>query len=130
MASLDSLCKKHRAARGARRSDREVDQYWLSVVTEEPVPNDLKILVRENLKKLWHFKSEETFREDLRVRWATTDHYRLILKDTIGKVESRTSKYLYNKPTAFYWLNSAQFTDSTGERTLTPKLILAAIFEE
>lgn len=39
-------------------------------------------------------------------------------------------KYLYNKPTAFYWLQSAQQPNSTGQRTLMSKIILAVIYED
>jgi len=39
-------------------------------------------------------------------------------------------KYLCNKPTAFYWLQSAQRRDASGQRTLTPGIIFAAIYEE
>jgi hypothetical protein len=130
MASSDTLRKNQGAAERVRRSDHEIDEYWGSVVTEEPVSDDLKILIRADLKKAWHFLRDLEFRENTKMRWATTDYFRISLEDAVGKVESRKSKYLCNKPTAFYWLQSAQQTDASGQRTQTPKIIFAAIYEE
>jgi hypothetical protein len=130
MASLDTLCENQGAAERVCRSDREIDEYWSSVVVEEPVSDDLKVLVRADLKKAWHFRREMEFRENTKTRWATTDYFRITLEDSVGKVEPRKSKYLCNKPTAFYWLQSAQQADASGQRTQTPKIIFAAIYEE
>lgn len=130
MASSDTLHENQDVAGKVHRSDREIDEYWNSVVTEGAVSDHLKLLVRADLKKAWHFMRDAEFREQTRERWATIDHLRIFLEDTVGKVELRKSKYLCNKLTAFYWLQSAQQKDATGERTLTPKIILAAIFGE
>ncbi|KAF2187981.1 hypothetical protein K469DRAFT_704263 [Zopfia rhizophila CBS 207.26] len=130
MASLDTLRENQGAAERIRRSDREIDKYWGSVVVEEPVADDLKVLVRADLKRAWYIQRDMEFRERMTIRWASTDYFRILLEDTIGKVEPRKFKYLYNKPTAFYWLQSAQRADASGQRTLTPKIIFAAIYEE
>jgi hypothetical protein len=45
-------------------------------------------------------------------------------------METKNSKCLCNKPTAFYWLQSAQQADASGQRTQTPTIIFAAIYEE
>jgi hypothetical protein len=87
-------------------------------------------LVRADLKKAWHFLRETEFRENTKSKWATTDYLRITLEDSVGKVEPRKFKYLCNKPTAFYWLQSAQQTDASGQKTQTPKIIFAAIYEE
>jgi len=126
-ASSDTLCENQGAAESVRRSDREIDEYWSTVVMEEPVSDDLKALVRADLMKVWHFRGEMEFRENIKTRWATTDYFRITLEDSVGKVEPRKSKYLCNKPTAFYWLQSAQQADASRQRTQTPKIIFAAI---
>lgn len=130
MASSDTLRENQGVAKRVRRSDREINEYWGSVVMEEPVSDDLKALVRADLKKAWHFRRDMEFRENMKTRWATTDYFRLLLEDTVGKVEPGNSKYLCNKPTAFYWLQSAQQADASGQRTQTPKIIFAAVYEE
>jgi hypothetical protein len=48
------------------------------------------------------------------------DSYRMILEDNTGKVEPEKLKFLCNKPTAFYFLQSAQGRDASGERNLVP----------
>jgi hypothetical protein len=60
-------------------------------------------------------------------KMATTDYFRILREDTVGKMEPRNSKYLCSKPKAFYWLQSAQQADASGPRTQTPKIILAAV---
>lgn len=130
LASSDNLRENQGAAGMALRSNHEIDRYWCSVVTKEPISDDLKILVRADLKKAWHFQRDQTFRENTERRWATTDEYRIVLEDAVGKVEPRKLPYLCNKPTAFYWLQSAQPVDGYGQRTLMPKIIFAAIYGE
>lgn len=70
------------------------------------------------------------FRKNTKTRWATTDYFRILLEDAVAKIEPRNSKYICNKPTAFYWLQSAQQTDASGQRTRTPGIIFAAVYEE
>lgn len=87
-------------------------------------------MIRADLKKAWHFQRDTVFRENTKLRWAATDYVRITLEDTVGKVEPSKFMYLCNKPTAFYWLQSAQQTDASGQKTQTPKIIFAAIYEE
>jgi hypothetical protein len=54
----------------------------------------------------------------------------IVLEDTIGHVAPAQLEYVCNKPTAFYWLQSAQGTDSSGERTQTPGIVYAMICGE
>lgn len=114
MASSDTLCENQGVAERVRRSDREIDEYWGSVVMEEPVSDDLKVLVRADLKKDWHFWRDMKVRAETKIRWAATDYFKILLEDTVGKVEPGQLKYLCNKPTAFYWLQSAQRPDASG----------------
>jgi hypothetical protein len=50
MASLDILREIQGVAERVRRSDCEINEYWGSVVMEETVSDDLKALVRADLK--------------------------------------------------------------------------------
>ena len=113
-----------------RRTDEDIDTHWSSVVTQEPVSDEVKALIRADLKRVWYFRRVGTFRDELKTRWETTDFDRMVLKDAIGEVEPKKLKYLCNKLTAFSWLQSAQRPGSTGQRTLIPKIILAVIYEE
>jgi len=130
MASSRALHETPETAGRTTRSDEEIDRHWASVVTQYPVSNELKSLVRADLKKEWHFLRVVNFRQETRIRWATTDRYRIRLDDMVGNLDPEKLSYLCNKPTAFYWLQSAQRTDATGEKNQTPKIILAAIYEE
>jgi hypothetical protein len=130
MASSKALHETPETAGSTTRSDEEIDRHWDSVVTQYPVSNELKSLVRADLKKVWHFLRVDNFREETRIRWATTDRYRIRLDDIVGNLDPEKLSYLCNKPTAFYWFQSAQQTDVTGEKNQTPKIILAAIYEE
>jgi hypothetical protein len=130
MASSRTLHETPETAGRTTCSDEETDRHWASVVTQYPVSNELKSLVRADLKKAWHFLRVDSFRQETRIRWATTDRYRIHLDDMVGNLDPEKLSYLCNKPTAFYWLQSAQQTDATGEKNQTPKIILAAIYEE
>lgn len=124
------LHEHHRTSERATRSDEEIDNYWGSYITEEPISNELKLLVKADLLKTWHYRRFEEFRCGTKIRWATIDSYRILLSDAVGNLKPSKLKYLCNKPTPFYWLQSAQQTNNTGERTLTPKIIFATVYEE
>lgn len=113
------------------RSDQETKEYWNSYKTIEPVPDGVKALVIVDLKNTWHFWREMNFRFLTRKRWISCDNVKIALRDSVGKFD-RPSDCLQvcNKPTAFYWLQSAQLTDNTGERTRTHTIVFAAIFQE
>ncbi|KAG0648680.1 hypothetical protein D0Z07_4605 [Hyphodiscus hymeniophilus] len=130
MASSRALHETPETAGRTTRSDEEIERHWDSVVTQYPVSNELQSLVRADLKKAWHFLRVDSFRHETRIRWATTDEYRIRLDDMVGNLDPEKLSYLCNKPTAFYWLQSAQQTDATGEKNHTPKIILAAIYDE
>lgn len=114
----------------SKRSEREVVEYWQSIVTKEPISEDLKALVRADLEKAWHYNRNVIFRQDMRICWVTLDSYLILLEDRIGQLAPAQLKQLCNKPTAFYFLQSAQQTDSAGERTLVPRIIFAIICGE
>lgn len=65
-----------------------------------------------------------------KVIWTSNDCYRIVLRDVEGMVGD-IAKEMCNKPTTFYWLQSAQ-TGATHahEKSCMPGGIFAAIFEE
>ena len=113
-----------------QRTDREMMEDWRAFVIQEPLSDNMKALVRADLKKAWYSARGDQFRENLKTRWTTTDSYRMVLNDAFGEVKPGKLKYLCNKPTAFYWLESAQKTDCFGQRTLISEITLAAIYKE
>jgi hypothetical protein len=130
MESSDTPEEKKTLFWRVARSEDEVYEYWRSVVTEEPVSGHLKELVRADLQKRWHWYRNDTFRQATRICWATLDDYLIVLENTIGHLAPAQLEYLCNKATAFYWLQSAQSTDSSGERTQTPGIVYAMICGE
>ena len=107
-AAPATLNRHQSPPRTYRRTSGKADLYWRAVVIQEPISDDMKALVRADLKKAWYFARVENFRYELKTRWETTDSYRMVLDNALGEVELRKLKYLCNKPTAFYWLQSAQ----------------------
>lgn len=107
MESSDTHRGHQGEAKRAGRSERESYEYWKSTVTKEPISEDLKALVRADLKKVWHFHRSSTFRRNRRTEWTALDYYRIVLNDAIGEIGPKQLTYLCNKPTAFYWLQSA-----------------------
>ncbi|PGH02092.1 hypothetical protein AJ79_07729 [Helicocarpus griseus UAMH5409] len=69
------------------RSPYEIDKYWSSVVTQEPVSNELREMVRADLREARHIYREDKFRELLKHNWATVDCMKVLLNDTVGEVK-------------------------------------------
>ena len=112
------------------RSERAIFEYWSAVATKEPISNALKALVRADLIKLWHFERSHLFRENMRICWTTVDDWLIVLKDTIGQLAPAQLQYLCNKPTACYFLQSAQELNAYGARTLIPVMVYEMICGE
>lgn len=99
------------------------DSPWRNpAIVFEELPESL---ILEDLKRSWHFQREAHFRWMQKVIWTMTDHYRVVLRDVQGMVGD-IAKELCNKPTTFYWLQSAQ---TGAEKCCMPGCIFAAIFE-
>lgn len=130
MAPPNTFNDNHAQPSQPLRTIYDIESYWKSTITKEPVPDSLKESVRADLIKAWHFRRVGHFFIDTKIRWATTDFDRIVLEDTIGELEPRMLNYLCNKPTALYWLQSAQSIDAFGQRCLTPGIIFATIYEE
>ncbi|KAL9576293.1 MAG: hypothetical protein Q9212_007224 [Teloschistes hypoglaucus] len=115
----------------ARQSDEEVEKYWRSTVTQQPIPKDLRSLVREDLKEAWHFhRINYVHHFRARLEWGGTDSERLVLDDAAAQLTENSVTRCCNKPTAFYWLQSAQGTNNRGEKVFPHGIIYATIFQE
>ncbi|KAL8704952.1 MAG: hypothetical protein Q9201_001898 [Fulgogasparrea decipioides] len=130
MVSSDVLSESQSAHSVLRRTENEINQFWRSVATEEPIAEDLKTLVRADLKEKWHFERINVFHAWIRLDWGGTDSDRLILENTVGRLHSTGLRYIFNKPTAFYVLQSAQYAGNSGHRYFIPGIIFAATFQE
>ncbi|KAL8725069.1 MAG: hypothetical protein Q9181_006554 [Wetmoreana brouardii] len=130
MVSSDLNSESQSAPEVLRRRENEINQFWRSVVTEEPISDDLKTLVRADLKESWHFHRVNEFHGWIRLDWGGTDSGRLILEDTVGRLPSIGLEYIFNKPTVFYILQSAQYTGNGGHRYFIPGIVFAATFQE
>lgn len=87
-------------------------------------------LILEDLKRSWDFQREAHFRWLQKVTWTGPDHYRVVLRDVEGMVGD-IAKDMCNKPTAFYWLQSAQTgAPDAPEPTCMSGGTFAAIYEE
>ncbi|KAI4923541.1 hypothetical protein J4E85_008580 [Alternaria conjuncta] len=87
-------------------------------------------LILADLKRSWHFQREAHFRWMQKVIWTSVDRYRIVLRDVEGTV-GEIAKELCNKPTAFYWLQSAQTgAPHAPEKTCMSGGVFAAIYEE
>ncbi|KAL8734559.1 MAG: hypothetical protein Q9166_001459 [cf. Caloplaca sp. 2 TL-2023] len=112
------------------RSNLETDEYWISNITEEPVSDDLKELIRADLEKTWHFRRDEEHRWNTKITWVRTDSNKILLAGPVDKLKPQEIESVFNQPTACYWLESAQRVDSTGQRTIIPSIIFATLYEE
>ncbi|KAF1920729.1 hypothetical protein BDU57DRAFT_509156 [Ampelomyces quisqualis] len=86
-------------------------------------------LILEDLKRSWDFQREAHFRWMQKVIWTTIDCYRVVLRDVEGMVGD-IAKEMCNKPTAFYWLQSAQTgAPHAHEKSNMSVSVFAAIYE-
>ena len=113
-----------------RRSDREAHSYWRGVVTLEPISEELRELIREDLQKKWRCSRLENFRWRVKVNWGTVDGHLVLLNDENGAVTPEQLLLFCNKTTAFYWLQTAQSNGASGERKLMPRIVFATIYRE
>ncbi|RMZ72066.1 hypothetical protein GMOD_00007057 [Pyrenophora seminiperda CCB06] len=89
-----------------------------------------KSLILEDLKRSWHFQREAHFRWVQKLIWTSNDSYRVVLRDVEGMVGDIV-KEMCNKPTAFYWLQSAQIGAADApEKTCMSGGIFVALYEE
>ena len=91
---------------------------------------DLKDLLEEDLREAWHFQREAQFRRKQKTIWSTIDCYRTVLDDGVN-ASNRLCCGFYNKCTAFYWEQSAQYGryDEKDGFGCTPGIVFAAMYE-
>ncbi|CAA9960305.1 hypothetical protein PTT_09732 [Pyrenophora teres f. teres 0-1] len=104
------------------------DSPWRNpAISFEELPESLII---EDLKRSWNFQREAHFRWVQKVIWTSNDCYRIVLRDVEDMVGD-IAKQMCNKPTAFYWLQSAQTgAPDAPEPTCMSGGIFASIYEE
>ena len=113
-----------------RRSDREALLYWRHVLAPEWISDELRELIREDLRKQWHLSRLEKFRWRVKVIWGTVDDQLMLLNNEKGAVTPERLHLFCNKTTAFYWLQTAQSIGALGERKLMPRIVFATIYRE
>ncbi|KAF2845799.1 hypothetical protein T440DRAFT_493216 [Plenodomus tracheiphilus IPT5] len=104
------------------------DSPWRNpAIVFEKLPESLML---EDLKRSWDFQREAHFGWMQQVIWTSNYCYRVVLRDVEGMVGD-IAKEMCNKPTTFYWLQSAQTgAPHAYEKSCMSGGIFAAIFEE
>ena len=110
----------------------KIYKYWSSTVTQEPVPDELKTLVKEDLEKAWHIIRLDEYRLRLRIFWDSVDSERILLDNMSCQFDLNRHRiqFLCNKPAAFYWLQTGQTIDGSGQRNGAPRTVVATIYNE
>ena len=113
------------------RSDSEADRYWRHIETTTiPISQNLRELIKADLKQYWYFQRLEKSRQRLKANWNTDDTQLVVLEDEIGTVTPREILHFCNKATALYYLQTAHHHDAFGGKTLIPGMIFAMIARE
>ena len=113
------------------RSDSEAQQYWSHIETTTiPISQDLRELIRADLKKYWHFTRLEASRWRVKTNWNTDDTHRVVLENETGTITPGEVLHFCNKATALYYLQTAHHHDAHGRNILIPGMIFAMISGE
>ena len=113
------------------RSNSEAHRYWWDVETTTiPISQDLRELIRQDLKNLWYFERLAKVRQLVKVNWNTDDTQRVLLEDETGTVPPELLLHFCNKATALYYLQTAHHHDAFGRPILIPGMIFAMICGE
>ena len=86
--------------------------------------------IEQDLAIAWHFQREAVFRSRLKTIWSTVDNYLTVL-DAIIVPPQHIRRDMFNKPTAVYFEQSAQFgayDDKYGYPSLQ-RIFMAATYE-
>ncbi|KAG8530250.1 uncharacterized protein KY384_004751 [Bacidia gigantensis] len=102
---------------------------WREVVIDRPVSDDIKTLVKDDLLEKWHHYRDSKYRDNIRPAWHY-EEYRTTLTVPEGTIETEDLHALCNKPTAFYWLLSAQHLSFHGTSWVTHSIIFQALLDE
>lgn len=124
---ISSNQRDHPIATG--RSLKDAWEYWRCFVTPEPISNDLREMIRLDLRKQWYSVRLQEFRFWTFTNWARIDSEKILLGSEVENLDSRKASFFCNRPSAFYWLQSIQGV-ANGERFVTPTCVFATIFGE
>ncbi|KAK2803297.1 hypothetical protein FQN51_003715 [Onygenales sp. PD_10] len=117
------------AVPGTRRTPYEIDKYWSSVVTEEPISKEMRELVRADLREAWHYHRDINFRQNVKHNWYY-EHLTAEMGDPVDVKPCQLPLHC-NKPTASYWLQTAQLKKGgSGKRSLIEMSAVAGIYNE
>ncbi|KAI4202022.1 MAG: hypothetical protein LQ346_002044 [Caloplaca aetnensis] len=110
--------------------DQDNIKKWNAIPTPEHVFPALKADIRADLIEAWHFHRESVFRSELKPSWLfPTDVERIVLNDKRGIIRLEDLRRVCNKPTACYWLQSAQGV-LNGIRNDPDQVTFGAMYEE
>ena len=113
------------------RSDSKADRYWRQIETTTiPISQNLRELIRADLKKYWYFKRLENSRWRVKVNWNTDDTQLVLFENETGTVTPEQILHFCNKATALYYLQTAYHDNAFGKKTLIPGMIFAIIGRE
>ncbi|KAJ4305130.1 hypothetical protein N0V90_000660 [Kalmusia sp. IMI 367209] len=102
------------------------------IIPSDPpiMPDPRDCLMEEDLETAWHFQREATFRNNLKIIWSTVDSYLTVLDASIVPTR-RPLRDMLNKPTAFYFEQSAQYGrhDDVHGYPRIQRIYIAAIYE-
>lgn len=87
--------------------------------------------IEQGLTNAWHFQREAVFRWERKVIWSTVDSYLTVLDDSTVSPGQYIRRDLFNKPTAVYFEQSAQFGCYNEERgyPCISRIDMAATYE-
>jgi hypothetical protein len=93
-----------------------------------PDPRDR--LLEEDLETAWYFQREATHRNNLKTIWSTVDAY-LTVVDADVSTRRHSYRDMFNKPTAFYFEQSAQYGryDEVHGYPCIQRIFIAALYE-
>lgn len=112
------------------RSFQDAREYWRCFVTPEPISNDLREMIRLDLRKQWYASRLNAFRFWTLTNWTRVDSEKILLNGDVSNIETQSeASFFCNRPSAFYWLQSVQRV-ANGERHVTPTYVFATIFGE
>lgn len=121
------------------RTGQEIDKYWSSTSTQEPISSKLKSAIQKDLQDAWHSHREEWPHMTIKIAWSDCDdHMRITLEDETGKFPrkrfdhppQKQFEFPLNKTTAFYWFPSAQRTLTDGQGSGISLTVAAMLYEE
>lgn len=127
---MPTNCGQGLGLREKAQLDFETRKKWNARPTPKTLSPVLKAEVRADLIEAWHFHRESVFRQVLKQSWLLpTDAERIVLNDKRGIIRLEDLRHVCNKPTACYWLQSAQ-RSLNGIRYDPDPVTFGAMYEE